>query len=145
AAIQPPLGRACRIKARWESLKRPHSVSHTYVATAPSGDSGSSHLYRCAATGREIPSFFILEIKVVRFNPSRAAAPLGPPTIQSAARNACSIQARWESLNVPSRTEVSATRVEFVGFALAGFASSVGKGFGSTPFSERITALSTKF
>lgn len=29
--------------------------------------------------GREIPSFFILEINVVRFIPSRAAVPAAPP------------------------------------------------------------------
>jgi len=33
-------------------------------------------------TGREIPSFFILAIKVVRFSPNRAAAPLDPPTVE---------------------------------------------------------------
>ena len=48
-------------------------------------------------TGREIPSFFILAIKVVRFSPSRAAAPPDPPITQPASRNACKIRRRVES------------------------------------------------
>jgi len=51
--------------------------------------------------GREILSFFILETNVVLFNPSRSAAPPGPPTTQSAACNVCSIKARWKFQNVP--------------------------------------------
>src|SRR5260370_6082070 len=51
-------------------------------------------------TGRETPSFFILAIKVVRFSPSRAAAPRDPPVIQPASRNACKIRSRVESLDV---------------------------------------------
>jgi hypothetical protein len=48
-------------------------------------------------TGREIPSFFILAIKVVRFRLSRAPAPPGPPITQPASRNACKIRRRVES------------------------------------------------
>jgi hypothetical protein len=48
-------------------------------------------------TGREIPSFFILAINVVRFSPSRAAAPPDPPITQPASRNACKIRRRVES------------------------------------------------
>src|SRR6516225_6875680 len=33
--------------------------------------------------GREMPSFFILDWRVVRFMAKRAAAPLGPPSTQS--------------------------------------------------------------
>ena len=51
--------------------------------------------------GRYIPSLFILETNVVRLSPSRAAAPRGPPIIPPAARNACKIKARCESMNVP--------------------------------------------
>ena len=81
-----------------------------------------TYWYRCSAhrvgfiiswTGREIPSFFILEIKVVRFRPSRAAAPFGPPIIQPAACSACRIHARWESLK-------ACTGVPTTGFELAG-------------------------
>src|ERR1700756_2577426 len=39
------------------------------------------------AFGRKIPSLFIRAIKVVRFSPNRAAAPLGPPITHSAAPN----------------------------------------------------------
>jgi hypothetical protein len=48
-------------------------------------------------TGREIPSFFIMAIKVVRFSPSRSAAPPDPPITQPASRNACKIRRRAES------------------------------------------------
>ena len=85
-------------------------------------------------TGREIPSLFILAIKVVRFSPNRAAAPTGPPTIQPAACNVCNIKACSVSLSV-----------DCVGVTITGFSSDVGKGFGSTPLSERITARSIKF
>jgi len=48
-------------------------------------------------TGREIPSSFILAIKVVRFSPSRAPASPDPPITQLASRNACKIRRRVES------------------------------------------------
>ena len=50
--------------------------------------------------GLEIPSFFILESRLVLGNPSRAAAPSGPPTIQPVSSNVRKITDRMESLNV---------------------------------------------
>ena len=84
-------------------------------------------------TGREIPNFLILAIRVVRFSPRRVAAPLGPPTTQPVAFNACKINARVESVNVCSEGFLTAT----------GFLS--GKGLGSTPLFDRITARSIRF
>jgi len=72
--------------------------------------------------------------KVVRFSPSRTAAPWGPPTTQRVARNACKIKARWESKYVLG-----------AGGTVTGFVSDSGKGFPSTPSSDRITARSIKF
>ena len=43
---------------------------------------------------REIPSFFILEIRLVLGNPSRAAAPSGPPIIQPVSSNVRKIRYR---------------------------------------------------
>jgi len=83
-------------------------------------------------TGREIPNFLILAIRVVRFSPRRVAAPLGPPTTQPVAFNACKINARVESVNVCSE-----------GVTATGFLS--GKGLGSTPSFDRITARSIRF
>jgi hypothetical protein len=51
--------------------------------------------------GREIPSFFILEMRLVLGNPSRAAAPSGPPITQPVSSNARKIRDRVQSLNVP--------------------------------------------
>jgi hypothetical protein len=89
--------------------------------------------FRC--TGREIPSFFILAIKVVRFSPSRAAAPLGPPIAQLTDCSVRRIRARWESLNKPWD----------VGISVTGLLSEIGKKFGSTPSFDRITARSIRF
>ena len=52
-------------------------------------------------SGREIPNLFIFAINVVRFSPSLAAAPPEPPMTQPAARNACRIASRVESVSVP--------------------------------------------
>jgi hypothetical protein len=99
-------------------------------------------------TGLEIPSFFILVMRLVRLRPSRAAAPRGPPTTQPVARKACRIRSRWESQNVPgvgvgaTRAGVSATGA---GVSATGRASGLRKGFGSTPLSARITARSIRF
>jgi hypothetical protein len=49
---------------------------------------------------REIPSFFILAINVVRFRPSLAAAPVAPPITQPAASSICNINECSESLRV---------------------------------------------
>ena len=61
-------------------------------ATGCQGLSGSRFWFSPATstcrTGREIPSFFILAIRVVRFSPSRRRRHWGPPTIHPAACNA---------------------------------------------------------
>ena len=97
-------------------------------------------------TGREIPSFFILAIKVVRFSPNRAAAPLGPPIIHRAACKTRKIRARVEPSNVPCE---GVTVTGFLSDAetglVAAFLSEFGSGFGSIPLFERITARSIKF
>src|SRR5690242_18842273 len=74
-------------------------------------------------TGRDIPSFFILEIKVVRFSPRRAAAPRSPPTIQPDASNARRITARCDSQKLPSCAEGNAAKLVLAGFAPTRFAS----------------------
>ena len=51
--------------------------------------------------GREIPSFFILERRLVLGNPSRVAAPSGPPISQPVSSNVRKIIDRMESLSVP--------------------------------------------
>jgi hypothetical protein len=51
--------------------------------------------------GREMPSFLILEIRLVLGNPSRVAAPSGPPITQPVARNVSKIIDRVQSLNAP--------------------------------------------
>ncbi len=84
------------------------------------------------STGREIASFFILAIKVVRASPSRVAAPRGPPITQPVSRNACMISARVESLNIFCE-----------GVTVTGFLC--GKGLGNTPLFDRITARSIRF
>src|SRR5258708_38882243 len=71
--------------------------------------------------GRKIPSFCILQIRVVRFNPSLAAAPFAPPITQPAASSVFKIRARSESL-----------RVVTVG-GMTHSDAAVGKGLGSTP------------
>jgi len=54
----------------------------------------------CLLLGREIPSFFILEMRLVLGNPSRAAAPSGPPITQAVFSNVRKISDRVQSLNV---------------------------------------------
>jgi len=51
--------------------------------------------------GREIPSFLILVMRVVLGNPRRAAAPSGPPIIQSVSSSVSKIKDRMQSMNVP--------------------------------------------
>src|SRR5260370_33420577 len=70
------------------------------------GDSGcsgsaSSASTFCRRAGREIPSFFILEIKGVRFTPSLDAAPVGPPITQPTASSSRRTGARPDSLHAP--------------------------------------------
>src|SRR5260370_9124548 len=90
-------------------------------------------------TGREIPSFFILAIKVVRFSPNRAAAPLGPPIIHRAACKARKIRARVEPSNVPCE---GVTVPRFLSDAetglVAAFFSDFGSGFESVPVFDRM-------
>src|SRR5258708_34375755 len=104
------------------------------AAIADATGEDGSRVISLRRTGREIPSFFILATKVVRFSPSRAAAPPDPPITQPASRNACKIRARVESLNVPRE-----------GVTVSGFLSDVGSGFGRTPLFDRMTARSIKF
>ena len=90
--------------------------------------------------GREIPSFFILEIRLVRGNPSRAAAPSGPPIIQAVSSSARKIKARVQSLNVLHR------ELRVVGFRFnPSVESDSGNGLGSTPSFARMTARSIRF
>ena len=51
-------------------------------------------------SGREMPSFFIFQYNIERFIPSRAAAPLGPPTTQRVSRRATRICSRSASAKV---------------------------------------------
>ena len=90
--------------------------------------------------GREIPSFFILVIRVVLGNPSRAAAPSGPPTLQPVSSNVSKIKDRMQSLNVPD------LELRVVGFGLnCGIGSNSGSGLGSTASFDRMTARSIRF
>ena len=93
--------------------------------------------------GREIPSFFILEIRVVLGNPSRAAAPSGPPIIQPASSNVSKIKDRVQSLNVPD-LESGVVGFRFDG-GDSGGGSNSGSGLGSTPSFDRMTARSIRF
>jgi hypothetical protein len=90
--------------------------------------------------GREIPSFFILEIRLVLGTPNRVAAPWGPPITQSVSLRVARISYRVLLLSV---ADVELGIVDFCGHL--GVRSSTGRGLGSTPSSDWITALSTKF
>jgi len=60
-----------------------------YIGTVPKDRRGQEHSWRLGEKpsydGREISSFCILDWRVVRFIPSLAAAPAGPPMIHLAA------------------------------------------------------------
>ena len=56
----------------------------------------------------EIPSFCILQISVVRFRPSLAAAPFGPPITHAVASSVCRIAARSDSLRVVATGKTAA-------------------------------------
>src|SRR5216683_2336274 len=116
--------------------QRRNDTQMLVAATANSTGVPGSRVISLPRTGREIPSFFILAINVVRLSPSRAAAPSGPPIIQPAACSVLRIRARVESLNVSC-----------VGLivSVTGFLSDIAKGFRSTPLLERITARSIRF
>jgi hypothetical protein len=68
---------------------------------SPVKDSSAIVLGAFLLLGREIPSFFILEMRLVLGNPSRAAAPSGPPISQPVSSRVRKIRVRTESLNVP--------------------------------------------
>ena len=71
-------------------------------------------------SAREMPSFFIFQYNIERFIPSRAAAPLGPPTTQSVSRRAPRMCSRSASASVS--VEVGDRRSEISGpFLAAGF------------------------
>src|SRR5262250_3375996 len=91
--------------------------------------------------GREIPSFFILEMRLVLGNPSLAAAPSGPPIIQPVSSNVRKISDRVESLNVHT---VGLGGIGFKG-ELGVRANTGGIGLGSTPSFDRMTARSIRF
>src|SRR5262249_21620547 len=91
--------------------------------------------------GREIPSFFILEMRLVLGSPSRTAAPSGPPITHLVASNVRKIIKRVQSLNV---TDEELWVVAFRGSPGAP-ANVGGIGLGSTSSFDRMTALSMRF
>src|SRR5580658_4343523 len=103
-----------------------------------------------------MPSFFILAISVVRFKPKRAAAPSSPPFTQPVASRVCRIRDRSDSLSVSweavsafevltgRRSRLDITDVAFEGM-LKRLLPNEGKGFGSVPLLDRMTARSIKF
>ena len=79
-------------------------ASHHWSADgnwSPVKDSSAIVLGAFPLFGREIPSFFILEMRLVLGNPSRAAAPSGPPISQPVSSRVRKIRDRTQSLNVP--------------------------------------------
>jgi|SRR6185295_7429841 len=96
-------------------------------------------------TGREIPSFFILAINVVRLSPKRAAAPHGPPIVHPAAWRLCKIRARVESSKVSCERAAATGLLPDIEGLMAAFTSDFGSVFGRTPLFDRITARSIKF
>src|SRR5215475_14658938 len=98
-----------------------------------SGSSGLG-LVKFLIFGLEIPSFFILEIRVVLGNPNRIAAPSGPPIIHAASSNARKIRDLVQSLKVDDLELMSA------GFVFnGGVESKRGRGLGSTSSFDRMT------
>src|ERR1700722_5898391 len=102
----PPLHwmhKSHRPRARQEGNRRTFTTAHEVsplleqVATFyVSGPATVSHPYN-----RAMLYFRILDCNVVRFRPSRAAAPFGPPTWPSASFNAASIRSRSPAPEVP--------------------------------------------
>src|ERR1700730_9990136 len=91
------------LSAQCQGQRRLHSSKPRYDncdrESEPFGaDSNPSRLL--GRPGREIPSFCILWISVVRFKPSLAAAPFGPPITQPTPCSVCRISARSESFRV---------------------------------------------
>ena len=123
-------------------LKQPDNekvFSHEFVRDLV-GDAAVIVFIAHLVFGREIPSFFILETRLVLGNPSRAAAPLGPPISQSVSSNVRKTRDRMKSLNVP---DVQLRVAVFCGHA--GVRSNTSSGLGSTPSFDRMTARSIKF
>ena len=75
-------------------------------------------------------------MSVVRFKPSFAAAPFGPPITQPTNSSVRRIRMRSESLSVVDAGETIAAAGEAVVVKI----DLAGKGLGSTPSLERITA-----
>src|SRR5580698_3272882 len=91
--------------------------------------------------GREIPSFFILETRLVLGSPSRTAAPSGPPITQPVSSKVREIRDRAQSLRVPDR-ELGV--VAFCGrTGVSG--NTEGSGSVSTALFDRMTARSIRF
>ena len=92
---------------------------------------GSATLWPLWSPGREIPSFCILWISVVRVNPSLAAAPFGPPITQRTASSVCRIRVRSESRSVVAPREIVRGLVSFCGGQRIGKHTIVGKDYGT--------------
>src|SRR5215471_21349344 len=91
--------------------------------------------------GREIPSLFILEMRLVLGNPSLAAAPSGPPIIQPVLSSVPKIRDRVQSLNVPT----VGLRLVFIRSDTGVLTNDGGIGLESTPSFDRMTARSIRF
>src|SRR5271166_3517843 len=87
---------------------RPASCRHSeadrqcYICGSEPGpcSAGARKFSPLSRWGREMPSFFILWMSVVRFKPSLEAAPFWPPITQPTASRVCKIKLRSESLRV---------------------------------------------
>jgi hypothetical protein len=88
---------AQRAGDRFPDVDRCYCHCGSGVGAWQTGSLGSELLWKI---GRQIPNFCILQISVVRFRPSLAAAPFGPPITQAVASSVCRITARSESLKV---------------------------------------------
>jgi len=120
----------------WRHFESPAGADWRYCSCdGEAGTRGAGPIWRLWVPGRKIPSFCILWISVVRFNPSLAAAPFGPPITQPTASSVCRIRARSESRSVVAPGDLAARCS----------VSAMGRGFGSTPSLERITARSIRF
>lgn len=119
-------------------LRRSHWVADCHCTLI--SDSSATIFVTLPGLGREIPSLFILEIRVVLGSPNRTAAPSGPPIIQPVSSNDRKIKDLVQSLNVPDPE----LRV-FAGVLNRGVVSNRGSGLGSTSLFDRMTARSIRF
>src|SRR5262249_41825857 len=99
----------------------------------PALQRGATEASSGGADGREIPSFFILESRVVRFSPKRLAAPRGPPMAHPAGCKACRMMARWESMKEVRGAVIGPAGIATGEFANGCVVSGICRGFGSTP------------